>query len=384
LSRPSRVAAVPAEGETPPSPDATDATGEARTLHHLVGRARRRLTDEAWDYISGGAETETTLLRNRLALDSLGFNARVGRDVSDVNVRGGLLGHELRLPVVLAPVGSLTLADPDGAAAAARAASRFGTMQFLSSVALPSLEEVAATGASPLVYQLYVRGDQAWIEERVGRAERAGYVAICITVDSAYYARRDRDLIRGYVTPGRSPSDGREYQAALDWDTLRRTIAATSLPVILKGVTHPADAELAVREGVRAIYVSNHGGRQLDHVPATIDQLPGIVAAVGDAAEILVDGGFLRGTDVVKALALGAHAVAIGKLQAWALAGGGDAGLARALELLEIEVRMTMALLGATSLAELTPDHVRPVAPVAPPGIASAFPFLVREFPDIR
>jgi isopentenyl diphosphate isomerase/L-lactate dehydrogenase-like FMN-dependent dehydrogenase len=149
-------------------------------------------------------------------------------------------------------------------------------------------------------------------------------------------------------------------------------------------VTHPADAELAVQEGVRAIYVSNHGGRQLDHAPATIDQLPEIVAAVGDAAEIVVDGGFLRGTDVVKALALGANAVAIGKLQAWALAAGGDAGLARALELLEIEVRMAMGLLGATSIAELTPGHLRPVAPVAPPGITSAFPFLAREFPDIR
>jgi glycolate oxidase len=154
--------------------------------------------------------------------------------------------------------------------------------------------------------------------------------------------------------------------------------------VVLKGVTHPDDADRAVRAGVRVVYVSNHGGRQLDHAPATIDLLPDVVAAVDGRAEVVVDGGFCRGTDVIKGLALGANAVGIGKLQAWALAGGGVDGLVRALELLEVEVRMAMALIGVTAVAELGPEHVRPVPPVAPPGITSAFPFLAREFPGIR
>jgi isopentenyl diphosphate isomerase/L-lactate dehydrogenase-like FMN-dependent dehydrogenase len=362
----------------------TDEVGSARTLHHLVALARRRLPAEAWDYISGGTETETTMLRNRLGLDSLGFKARVLRDVSGVDVTGTLLGQSLRLPVVLAPIGSLALADPDGAAAVARAATTFGTMNFVSSVTTPSLEEVAGSGSSPMVFQLYVRGDQQWIDDHLGRVRDSGYVALCITVDSAYYSRRERDQIRGYVPPGRRKSGGHEYQAALNWDVVRRIIHSAGMPIILKGVTHPEDAELAVQEGISVIYVSNHGGRQLDHAPATIDQLPEIVAAVGGRAQIVVDGGFMRGTDVVKGLALGADAVAIGKLQVWALAAGGYAGLVRALELLEIEVTLTMALLGASAVTDLGPHHVRPVAPVAAPGITSAFPFLSREFPDIR
>jgi glycolate oxidase len=363
---------------------ALDGAREAGTLHHLVALARRRLSDEAWDYVSGGTETETTMLRNRLALDSLAFNPRVLQDVSAVDLTGRFLGHDVRLPVLLAPIGSLSLADPDGAAAVARAATEFGTINFVSSVTTPSLEEVAASGTSPMVFQLYVRGDQAWIDDYTGRAHRAGYIAVCITVDSAYYSRRERDQIRGYVPPGRRTSGGYQYQAALSWDTLRRTIAASPLPIILKGVTHPEDAEQAVEEGVRAIYVSNHGGRQLDHGGATIDHLPDIVAAVGGKAEIVLDGAIMRGSDVVKALALGADAVAIGKLQVWALAAGGDAGLVRALELLEIEVRLSMALLGAGSIAQLTPGQLRPAAPVASPGITSAFPFLAQEFPGIR
>jgi glycolate oxidase len=378
------VATTPPLAPDTPAPPPPDDVSDVRTLHQLVARARRRLADEAWDYLSGGAETETTLLRNRLGLDSLGFNPRVLRDVSNVDVTGRLLGQALRLPVVLAPVGSLTLADAGGAASVAAAASEFGTLQLLSGVATPSLEEVAAAGSAPKVYQLYVRGDQDWIDAQVARAREAGYVALCITVDSAYYSRRERDLIRGYVPERRRAATGAEYQSALDWDVVRRTMDAAQLPVVLKGVTHPDDAERAVREGVRVIYVSNHGGRQLDHAPATIDLLPDVVAAVGGRAEVVIDGGFLRGTDVIKGLALGANAVGIGKLQAWALAGGGVPGLVRALELLEIEVRMALALIGVTSVSELGPEHVRAVAPVTAPGITSAFPHLAREFPGIR
>jgi glycolate oxidase len=346
--------------------------------------ARKRLPDEAWDYVSGGTETETTMRRNRLGLDSLGFNARVLRDVSEVATSGRLLDQELRLPVVLAPIGSLSLVDPDGAAAAARAATQFGTINFVSSVTTPSLEEVAVSGSSPMIFQLYVRGDQSWVDAYVARARQSGYKAICITVDSAYYSRRERDQVRGYVPPGRRQSGGHAFQAALNWDTIKRTLAATDLPMILKGVTNPEDAELAVDAGIRVIYVSNHGGRQLDHAPSSIEQLPDIVSAVAGRAEVVVDGGFMRGSDVVKALALGADAVGIGKLQVWALAAGGDAGLVRALELLELEVRLTMALLGVSGIKDLAPSHVRHVAPVAPPGITSAFPFLEREFPGIR
>lgn len=367
----------------PSTPSAED-VASARTLHELVARARRVMADEAWDYVSGGTETETTMLRNRLALDSLGFNPRVLQDVSTLETSGTLLGHAVRVPIVLAPIGSLSLADPDGAVAVARAAETFGTINFVSSVTTPGLEDVAAAGSGPMIFQLYVRGDQQWVDDYVARAHAAGYVGLCITVDSAYYSRRERDQIRGYLPPGRRQSGGYEFQAALNWDTIHRTIAASPLPVILKGITDPTDAGLAVDAGVRVIYVSNHGGRQLDHAPGAIEHLPAVVDAVRGRAEVIVDGGILRGTDVLKALALGADAVAIGKLQVWALAGGSSAGLVRALELLEVEVRLALALLGVRNIADLGPQHVRPVTPVASPGITSAFPFLAEEFPGIR
>lgn len=371
-------------GDDAAPPRSAGSVTDVRTLHHLVALARRRLPDDAWDYISGGSDSETTLRRNRHALDSLAFNSRVLRNVSDVSSAGSLLGHELRLPVILAPVGSLALADADGAAAVARAATRFGTMSVASSVSTPSLEEIADSGTCPMVVQLYVRGDQPWIDEQLARAHAAGYVAACITVDSPYYSRRERDQISGYVVPGRRQAGGREYQATLDWDILARTMASTPLPMVLKGITNPADAELAVEAGVRVVWLSNHGGRQLDHAPGTMEQLPEIVDAVRGRAEIVVDGGFMRGSDIVKGLALGADVVAIGKLQVWALAAGGDAGVVRALELLEIEVRMTLALLGVASIPDLDPACVRRVTPVGPPGITSAFPFLADEFPGIR
>ena len=373
-----------AAGQLSREDEAADAVAQVRTLHELVARARRRLPDEVWDYVSGGTETETTMLRNRHALDSLGLQARVLQDVANVDLSGSVLGHAIRIPVVLAPIGSLTLADDEGAASVARAATAFGTVNFVSSVTRPGLEEVAQAGSGPMIFQLYVRGDRAWIDDYVARVEQAGYVALCVTVDSAYYSRRERDQIRGYVPPGRRQSGGYEYQAALNWDTIHWIISRTRLPVILKGITDPADAELAVEAGVKLIYVSNHGGRQIDHAPGSIEQLPDIVDALNGRAEVIVDGGILRGTDVVKALALGARAVAIGKLQVWCLAAGGVAGLVRGLELLEIETQLTMALLGARSVSELGRQHVRRVAPVAPPGITSAFPFLAQEFPGIR
>jgi glycolate oxidase len=265
----------------------------------------------------------------------------------------------------------------EGAAAAARAAAQFGVPLMLSSVCQPGLEATAAAADSVRVFQLYVRGDDDWVDDWVRRARAHGFSAFCLTVDSAYYSRRERDLVGRFNKPWRATADeGRRYQAALSWDKVKRFKGRHDLPLILKGIATAEDAEIAVRHGVEVIYVSNHGGRQLDHGLGSAAVLPEVVAAVGGRAEVWVDGGFMRGSDVVKAIALGAHCVGLGRLACLGLAAGGIAGLVRALELLEEEVRVCLGLLGVTSLAELTPAHVAPAPPVFEPSALSAFPLV--------
>ena len=354
---------------------------EFLTIPEVVAAARARLEPHIWDFSAGGAASETTLRRNRAAFDTLAFRPRMLRDVSRRDLSTTFLGHPLALPVMLAPVGSIAHFDPAGALASARAAERAGTMTFVSAVAQPSLEEVRAGAAGPLAFQIYVRGDRDWLGRLVRRVEDAGFDALCLTLDSAIYGRRERDLHRRFFArEGRSrPNiesasdalDGVEppdYQAALTWDDVSWLIDTSRLPLILKGILTPEDAELAVERGVPVIHVSNHGGRQLDHAPATIDVLPEIVDAVGGRAEVIVDSGFMRGSDIVKAIALGARAVLIGKLMTWGLAAGGVDGLARTLELLAAEISVTMGQLGVRSLAELDRSLLRPAT--APPATA--------------
>jgi len=348
------------------------------TLHEIVAAARARLAPGPWSYLIGGTETETTVRRNRLALDSIAFRPRVLRDVSVLDSRASFLGQPVRLPVLLAPVGGMESFVPEGAAAAARAASQFGVPQMLSSVCYPGLEEVAAAAPEALrVFQLYVRGDDSFVDDFALRARSNGYRAFCFTVDSAVYSRRERDLIGRFVKPWRANADaGRAFQAGLSWEQVKRFRDRHDFPIILKGIATTEDAEIAVRYGIEVIYVSNHGGRQLDHGLGSAAVLPEIVAAVGGRAEIWVDGGFMRGSDVVKALALGARCVGLGRLACLGLAAGGVAGLVRTLELIEEEVRVCLGLLGVTSIAELTPAHVAPAPPVFEPSALSAFPLL--------
>ena len=354
---------------------------EFLTLQELVTAARRKLAPGPWNYLIGGAETETTLRRNRLALDSIAFRPRVLRDVSRIDTSAAFLGQRLRLPVLLAPIGGLESIVEGGAAAAARGAAQFGVAQMLSSVCQPGLEATAAAADSVRIFQLYVRGDDAWVDDHVRRARDHGYRAFCLTVDVAMYSRRERDLVGRYVKPWRAAAPtGSTFQAGLSWDQVKRYkdkyADQHSLPLIIKGIATAEDALIAVQHGVEVIYVSNHGGRQLDHGLGSMSVLPQIVAAVAGRAEVWVDGGFMRGTDVVKAVALGAKTVGLGRLACLGLAAAGVAGLVRALELLEDEIRTCLGLLGVTSFAELTPQHVTAAPPVGEPGVFSAFPLL--------
>jgi glycolate oxidase len=350
-----------------------------QTLHEIVRAARNNLAPGPWDYLSGGAETETTLRRNRQALDSVAFRPRVLRDVSKVDCTSTLLGQPVRIPVVLAPIGSIETFAEGGGATAAKASGAFGVPQMLSSVCNPGLEAVAAAADNIRIFQLYVRGDDAWVDDWVKRARDHGYAGFCLTVDTASYSRRERDLARRFVKPWRTRAGGFEFQAGLSWDHVKRFKDRHDLPLALKGIATAEDATLAVEHGVDVVYVSNHGGRQLDHGRGALDVLPEVVQAVGGRATVLVDGGFVRGTDVVKAIALGAQAVGLGRIACCGLAAAGQAGLERVLELLEDEIRIAMGLLGVSRLAQLDRSYLHPATPVTLPNVTSAFPLLHEE-----
>ncbi len=351
--------------------------GDQQCLHEFVEAARTKLPDNIWDYLVGGTETETTLQRNRLALDALAFRPRVLRDVSSVSAAANFLGRTMRLPVFLAPVGSLESFHPEGAAEAARGAERFGVPIMVSSVTQPGLEESArAAGMGRRMFQLYVRGDGAWVDEYVHRAVDAGYEAFCLTVDTAAYSRRERDITRRFVKPWRSSATGIEYQAALNWSDIARFKAKHRVPLILKGIATAEDAAEACEHGVDVVYVSNHGGRQLDHGLGSAAVLPDIVDAVAGRASVVVDGAFSRGTDIVKAIALGADAVGVGRLYCYGLAADGASGVARLLEVLEHEVGVVLALLGVTALGALDRGYLRAVEAGAQAHVHSAFPLM--------
>ena len=350
---------------------------EFLTLQEIVSAAQRNLSPGPWSYLIGGAETETTVRRNRHALDSIAFRPRVLRDVSKIDSSAKFLGKAVRLPVFLAPIGGLESIVEGGAATAARAAAQFGVPQMLSSVCQPGLEETAKAANTVRSFQLYVRGDDAWVDDFVRRAKDNGFTSFCLTVDVASYSRRERDLVGRFVKPWRNRAqEGAAFQAGLNWNHVKRFKDKHDLPLIVKGIATVEDAEIAVQHGVEVIYVSNHGGRQLDHGLGSAAVLPDIVRAVGKKAEVWVDGGFMRGSDVVKAIALGAKAVGIGRLTGLGLAAGGAPGLVRALEILEDEIRICLGLLGVTSLSALNTSYVTPAAAINLPDTFSAFPLL--------
>ncbi|MCK5273378.1 MAG: alpha-hydroxy-acid oxidizing protein, partial [Alphaproteobacteria bacterium] len=219
---------------------------DIQVLHEFVPTAREALAPHDWDYLMGAADTETTYRRNRQALDSVAFRPRVLRDVSQIDSGGELLGHKLRLPVLLAPIGSLQDFTADGSLAPARAAARFGTMSFLSSASNPGLEDVAAATDAPKIYQLYVRDDMDWVEDHLRRAIDAGYAAFCFTVDLDYYARRERDLARRHLTTSRQTAAGEAYQAVFGWTEIEHIRDKFDIPLMLKGIATAQDAAMAV------------------------------------------------------------------------------------------------------------------------------------------
>ena len=347
------------------------------TLHEIIAQAHKRLDEGAWDYIVGGSESETTLQRNRFGLDALVFRPRILCDVSQVSASVERFGRQLRLPILLAPIGGLELFDPGAGATVVRAAHEFGVGHMISSVSLPGLEGVAEAAPDALrIFQLYVRGDDSYVEDYVRRAGENGYSAFCVTVDTAVLSRRERDIAKRYRPSYRTRDSGREYQAQVTWRTVELIKKKSTIPLVLKGISTAEDAEIALEHGVDWIYVSNHGGRQLDHTLGSIEVLPEIVEAVRGRAKIMVDGAFNRGTDIVKALALGADMVGLGRMQCYGLAADGQAGIVRMLELLEDEVRKCLSLLGVNAFGELNASYLRQAQPIVVPGVLSAFPLL--------
>jgi len=334
------------------------------TLPEIRRAARQSVPREAWNFGAGAAETETSRRRNSRQLHRLAIQQNVLVDVRQIDLSTSLLGVPLSSPVAVAPMGGLILFHPEGDVEMARGAGQADTLQWLSGATGWPVEDVAKAGAGPQMFQLYHHGDRGWVSELLSRVESSGYHAVALTVDVQLYSRRERDILARFsprkameIAPNpRGPDPN--YQARLTWADVEWLMKTTRLPVGLKGIMTVNDARRAVAMGVRLIWVSNHGGRQLDQTQATIDALPAIADAVDGAAEIMIDGGFSRGTDVIKGLARGAKVVALGRTALWGLAADGAAGVARTFEILRDEIRTTMGLAGHTRLANLTPDQI--------------------------
>ncbi len=352
-----------------PSP----AGGPPVDVPEYAALARTRVSPMAWDYLAGGATDELTIRWNRAGYDRLALRPRVLVDVAQLDPRVTLLGREHPFPILLAPVAYNQLVHPDGECAAARGAGATGATMVVSTSATMTLEEVAAAATAPLWFQLYPQRDRGISLGLMQRAEAAGYEALVITVDSPVLGPRyretrtkftlpagmDRANLRGTKTAqgGQRADESTIYTPLLDpaltWKEIEWLRTQTQLPVILKGILDPDDAARAVEMNVAAIVVSNHGGRNLDTTLATIDALPEVAARVAGRVPLLVDGGIQRGTDVLKAIALGATAVLIGRAYLYGLAVGGADGVARVVNLLRREFAMAMALTGRRTIAEI-------------------------------
>jgi isopentenyl diphosphate isomerase/L-lactate dehydrogenase-like FMN-dependent dehydrogenase len=324
--------------------------------------AEERLDANAHAYFAGGAGDEVTLRANLAGFERRKLRPRVLVDVGGGTTATTVLGREVSMPVLIAPVALQRMAHPEGDLATARAAAAAGTIMCLSTAATARPAEVAAAapGASRW-FQVYVFNDRAITEELVAEAVESGYEALVLTVDAPFLGRRERDLRidfkipEGVVPSGNIFTEG--FDLALSWRDLE-WLAGYGLPVVVKGLITAEDARLACDHGAAGVVVSNHGGRQLDGVSGTIDALEEVVDAVEGRLEVLLDGGIRRGTDVLKALALGARAVLIGRAMVWGLAVDGEAGVARVLQLLRDEIELGLALLGCRSPAEVTRAHV--------------------------
>jgi len=372
-------------------------------IEDLRQLARRRLPRVVFDYLDGGAEGEVTLRENRRAFDTVTFRPRHAVSVPGVDLRTAVLGRELAVPVLLAPVGYSRVMHVAGESAAARAAGAAGTGYVLSTMSGHALEDVKTACAGPVWYQLYLLGGRAAAEAAIHRARVAGYSALVVTIDTAVAGLRERDVRNGtaqllggtlwarlpflpqllthprwlasfllgggvpplpnVVLPGQGPMPLVDVatalaRAAVTWEDLRWLRDAWHGPIVVKGVLTGDDARRAVDAGAAAVVVSNHGGRQLDGVPASLRALPEVVKAVGDRVEVLMDGGIRRGSDIVKALCHGARAVLVGRAYAYGLAAAGEAGVTRALEILRADMERTLQLLGCPAITKLDRSFV--------------------------
>jgi isopentenyl diphosphate isomerase/L-lactate dehydrogenase-like FMN-dependent dehydrogenase len=341
--------------------------------------AEERLGPGAWSYFAGGADDERTLRWNLDAYGRWLLRPRILCDVTDVSTETTVLGTPVALPVLVAPIAFQRMAHPDGEAATARAAASAGTVMCLSTIATAAPADVAAAApGAPRWFQLYVFKDWGLTSALVQQAVDAGYSALVLTADTPYLGRREGPLRTGFAIPddvripavdaarggGLEPFSLHEhfdlFSPAVSWRDVERLNDLSGLPVVVKGVLTAEDARLACEHGAAAIAVSNHGGRQLDGVPGTLDALPEVVQAVDGQVEVYLDGGIRRGTDVAKALALGARATLAGRAVLWGLAVGGEEGARHVLELLRDEIRLALSLLGCTSPAEIQREHVAP------------------------
>ena len=372
-------------------------------IEDLRRLARRRLPSVVFAYIDGGAEDEITLRENARAFRDVTFRPRQCVAVPSCNLRTTVLGTTIDLPFMLAPVGFCRMFHPRGEVHAAREASAAGTGYILSTFSGTRLEDVRAGASGPLWYQLYVPGGRAVAEATIARAKAAGYTALVVTIDTPVAGMRERDFRYGvrpilqgrfwsslphlwqFVTrprwvvdyladgavrvfpnvelPGTGPMPCGDVSVLLEqtlvtWDDLRWMRDAWKGPLVVKGVHTGDDARHAIDAGANAVVVSNHGGRQLDGVPASLRALPEVLAAVNGQVEVLMDGGIRRGGDIVKALCLGARAVLVGRAYAWALGAAGGPGVARAIEILRTDIVRTMKLLGCASIADLDRSYV--------------------------
>jgi 4-hydroxymandelate oxidase len=322
--------------------------------------AAERLPRDVYDYYAGGAGDEWTLAENRRAWQRWVLRPRYLVGVADRDSSTHVLGTRVAFPVLVAPWAFQTLAHPDGERATARAAARVGTLMVVSSTAGDYVEAVAAASDGPKWFQLYVATDRGRTAEMLHRVVDAGFAAICLTVDFPENGLRYRDARNGFVMPLGLPGSEVVYDPALSWEDLPWIRDHAPLPLLVKGILTDDDARRAVDAGVDGIVVSNHGGRQLDGAPAAIAVLPDVVAAVGERVPVLVDGGVRRGTDVLKAVALGATAVLVARPTAWGLAVAGEQGVVDVLELLRAEFDNAMALTGCRTVADITPALVGP------------------------
>lgn len=350
-----------------------DVTEQLATLSDVRDAARRALPDDTWDFLEGGAGEEQTLADNIHAFARLRFRPRVLTGIGAPDPSTTFLGLDLRMPVMTAPVGADRYFHPEGHCAVARANAAFGIVSVVPEASSFSMEAVTeAAPAAARVMQLHPWGTNDDLLQRMERAAAAGYALVCLTLDCPTGGWRERSMrnrgVFDYSTLGGNYDlEGlwtalQEGDAMWSWDRLADVCARGPLPCFVKGILTREDAEAAVQAGATAIMVSNHGGRQLDGAPAALDQLPEVLAAVGDRVPIGLDGGIRRGTDVLKALALGAKVVLIGRLAAYGLAAAGEAGVARVLQLVHDELVTSMTLLGCGDVASLHPGLVQPTA----------------------